>query len=123
MFKNILSIAILYEKTPFYLPTFMDFRGRVYCLVNYLSFQGVDLAKSLIEFNDGCKLTEQGKNIALQYLANTAGKSKITLRNKEKWGRDFLNILKNIDLDFIIDNQDVLNIIKKSDEPAQFLSV
>jgi DNA-directed RNA polymerase len=31
----------------------MDFRGRVYCIADYLNYQGIDLAKSLLVFSKG----------------------------------------------------------------------
>jgi DNA-directed RNA polymerase len=43
----------------FYLLIFFDFRGRLYPLSNYLSYQGNDLARSLILFADGEILNEE----------------------------------------------------------------
>lgn len=117
----------MYENTTFYLPTFMDFRGRIYPLVNYLSYQGSDIARSLIEFSEGCILNDNDFKVALHYLANTAGKSKLTINNKIKWSREFINKINNNffigEQDNIIINNDILDVVNNSDEPAQFLSV
>jgi DNA-dependent RNA polymerase len=55
--QNILGLAILYSEVPsFYLPVRLDYRGRLYCIVEYLNFQGIELAKSLLEFSVGEKV-------------------------------------------------------------------
>ena len=40
LYFNIINIAILYRNQEFYFPVFADFRGRLYTLSNYLSYQG-----------------------------------------------------------------------------------
>jgi DNA-directed RNA polymerase len=82
--KNILEIAIIFENITFYLPTFMDFRGRIYPYPHYLYYQGSDIARCLIEFAEGCDIDSTNINIVYQYLANTAGKNKLTIENKIK---------------------------------------
>jgi DNA-directed RNA polymerase len=52
-YNNTLKIATLFVDHKFYLPTFADFRGRIYTYSNYLSYQGTDLARSLIFFDKG----------------------------------------------------------------------
>jgi len=47
---NTLMMASLYRNQVFYIPTFLDFRGRLYTKVTYLSYQGGDMARSLLEF-------------------------------------------------------------------------
>ena len=47
---NTLMIATLYKDQVFYISTLLDFRGRIYSKVAYLSYQGGDLARSLIKF-------------------------------------------------------------------------
>lgn len=48
---NTIKIASLYKEKIFYLPTFLDFRGRIYSKVTYLSYIAGDLARALLEFN------------------------------------------------------------------------
>ena len=45
-------MAILLENTSFYFPTFMDFRGRIYPLPTYFTYQSSDLARSLLKFKN-----------------------------------------------------------------------
>jgi DNA-directed RNA polymerase len=34
----------------------LDYRGRLYCIVEYLNYQNIELAKSLLEFSVGEKV-------------------------------------------------------------------
>jgi hypothetical protein len=55
--QNILGLATLYSEVPsFYLPVRLDYRGRLYCIVEYLNYQNIELAKSLLEFSVGEKI-------------------------------------------------------------------
>jgi DNA-directed RNA polymerase len=54
LYYNIINIAYLFQNQNCYLPTYADFlkkRGRVYTLSNYLTYQGNDLARSLLLFD------------------------------------------------------------------------
>ena len=56
---NILGLALLYKNIPeFYIPVRIDNRGRVYCMVDYLHYQGIELAKSLLLFSRGEKINK-----------------------------------------------------------------
>jgi len=48
---NCLSLANLYRDVGFYLPTFADFRGRIYTLSTYLSYPGMDISRGLLLFS------------------------------------------------------------------------
>jgi DNA-directed RNA polymerase len=55
--QNILGLALLFKDIPtFYMPVRLDYRGRLYCITEYLNYQGIDLAKSLLEFSSGEKV-------------------------------------------------------------------
>jgi DNA-directed RNA polymerase len=84
LYNQVLSIAILYQKFSFYITTFYDFRGRIYTESDYFSYQGEDMSKSLIEFEEGCILDDSNIKYVLQSLANLGGNSKLTIKNKEK---------------------------------------
>jgi hypothetical protein len=84
LYQQILAVAIIFQNNKFYIPTFLDFRGRIYTSVEYLSYQASDLSRSLILFFNGCKIENNNIRYVLQYLANLSGKSKLTLENKEK---------------------------------------
>ena len=54
---NILGLALLYKNIPeFYIHVRIDNRGRVYCMVDYLNYQSIELAKSLLLFSKGEKI-------------------------------------------------------------------
>lgn len=54
---NIFGLAIIFKNVPeFYIPVRLDNRGRVYCNVDYLHYQGIELAKSLLLFSKGEKI-------------------------------------------------------------------
>ncbi|RKP33910.1 hypothetical protein BJ085DRAFT_12867, partial [Dimargaris cristalligena] len=59
-----------------YIPVYMDFRGRIYPLLNYLTYQGVDLARSLILFDDNEEINDDGISYLYQYFANVYGFNK-----------------------------------------------
>ena len=82
MYRNVLNIAELFRGSAFYLPVFMDFRGRIYSLVNYLTYQGGDIARSLILFNSTSSRKCDNKHILI-YLSNVYG-NKYTMKNRIK---------------------------------------
>ena len=88
-----MEIAKILQNIDFYLPVFMDFRGRIYPVTSYFSYQGSDLERSLIEFAEGCYLNDNANNYVYQQLANTAGHSKLTIASKKKWSCQFIKDL------------------------------
>lgn len=107
----------------------MDFRGRIYSYSYYLSFQGCDIARSLLLFSEGCELNNIGKDACLHFLCNTAGHTRLTIKNRIKWSEKLLDKLdlksyKNIyNLINLLKNNNIVNIIKETEEPAQFMSI
>jgi DNA-directed RNA polymerase len=45
----------------------MDYRGRIYCMTDYLNYQGSELAKGLLLFSKGEKILKTDKD-AINYL-------------------------------------------------------
>jgi hypothetical protein len=76
LYLNIINIAILFRAQVFYLPVFSDFRGRLYTLSNYLSYQGNDLARSLLLFDSSEVLNDKGYECLNVYFSNLAGYDK-----------------------------------------------
>ena len=75
-YLNTISLAKIYRDVDFYLPTFADFRGRIYPMTTYLNYQGNDLSRSLLLFSDTSEiLDETGEEVLYAYLANLSGKS------------------------------------------------
>jgi len=84
LYSNIITIASLYKDTEFYLPVFVDFRGRVYPLSSYISYQAGDIGRTLLLFGDnyGEKLNKTGIECLNIYLANLAGYDKLPWNEK-----------------------------------------
>ena len=73
LYYNILKIAVLFRNQTFYLPVYADFKGRIYTLSNYLSYQGNDLARSLLLFDTEESLNSEGFGFIRIYFTNLAG--------------------------------------------------
>ena len=130
---NTLNIAVLYSDQTFYLPTFADFRGRIYPLTNYLSYQGSDVARSLLLFDNPLDnpldetsskikpLNDEGFDCLKVYLANLAGKSKNTWNARIKWTNNNISDLVNnlICNDF----KHYTDFIGNLKEPFQYISI
>ena len=60
---NILGLAQIFKNVPeFFIPVRIDNRGRVYCMADYLNYQGTELAKSLLLFSKGEKIFKEDKD-------------------------------------------------------------
>jgi DNA-directed RNA polymerase len=102
-YSNTLMMADLYKDQVFYIPTFLDFRGRLYSKVSYLSYQGGDMARALIQFYSpdekisNFKLLNK-KDSPLGYIKEYAGNvynlSKQPIKVKRKWCTEFIEVLK-----------------------------
>ena len=57
--NNILALATIFKNVPeFFIPVRIDNRGRIYCMADYLNYQGIELAKSLLLFSKGDKVSK-----------------------------------------------------------------
>jgi len=43
-------ITNLYKDHVFYIPTFLEFKGRIYPILPYFNYKGGDMARSLFKF-------------------------------------------------------------------------
>ena len=92
--QNTLAIARMYSNVhEFFMPTRLDFRGRLYCMTEYLNYQSTELAKSLLLFSNSERLYKSDRR-AIDYLkaygANCFGNKldKTSWKNRSKWVDD-----------------------------------
>lgn len=101
---------------PFYLPVLLDWRGRIYTINTFLTYQGTDMSKSLLLFNNKQTLNkdsfEASFNTFKIYGANLYGLTQVSYEER----CSFINEL----LDEIIEG--TYDFIFKSKEPYVFLA-
>jgi DNA-directed RNA polymerase len=80
------QLAGEYERKPFYLPMQVDFRGRVYPVPSFLNPQGDDLARGILEFDEGKPVRDREQLQALHtHGANAWGHDKLPFRERSAW--------------------------------------
>ena len=111
---SILQIARLFKDVEeIYMTPFIDWRGRVYTSSCVLNIQGGELARSLLLFKNGEKLTNIGLFALKVYTANAYGLNKLSKIDRVKW------VDKHLDFIFNIPNN---NFWLEADEPLLFLA-
>ena len=117
----IFKIASAYVGYKFYLPAFLDFRGRIY-RSGVLHFHERDLARSLIVFSN-VKETSYDYNL-LYSAAGFHYKKYSSYQNAASCIIDFCNHIKSIDLceDILENISKEMYILSNAREPFQFLS-
>jgi hypothetical protein len=107
-----LKIAKIYSDVVFYLNTNCDWRGRIYTNSFFLSYQGGDLSRSLVQFAEGEILNELG----LEYLylcgATYYGLNKYSINYRINWVKKNISLIVSLDKEFI----------NKASENIQFAS-
>ena len=95
---QILNLAEIFRNcSELYFPVRLDYRGRVYCIVDYLNYQGTELAKALLQFSKGVKVNINDQ-ISINYLkingANCFGLDKKSFKDRLAWvNENIQNIL------------------------------
>lgn len=116
-----LKIAWLYRDQVFYLPVYSDFRGRVYVISNYLSYQIGDLARCLIGFyNDRDPLKMRSFEEIFHHAGNLRGNDKIARNDRCHIGQ-----IAIINVSELIDKKDIASVRKMLNgypEPFQFIT-
>lgn len=109
-----LKVASIYSKFKFYLNLNCDWRGRLYTNSFFLSYQGGDLSRSLIEFANGEKLTEEGLKYFYICCANAYSSelSKKSFTFRVSWVNKNLSKIISLDKEFIM----------KASKKIQFIS-
>ena len=114
----VLTLANAYAGYKFYLPAFMDFRGRIY-RAGVLHFHERDLARSLIIFaSDGAPEPPQCDGMFLRQLASAAVfkyKNFLSLENAYSWYRE--NHQHMIESD-----KSLIHLALKASDPYQFIA-
>lgn len=120
----VLNLAVAYSGFQFYLPAFMDFRGRIY-RAGVLHFHERDLSKSLIVFaNDAKELElEQELNKETQYYLRMQLASAAAFKYKKfssiNEGRDwYLNNFERI----CESDESLINSALQASDPFQFIA-
>lgn len=73
---------------PFWCPSYIDFRTRVYPRSQFLSPHQGDLSRGLMRFNRGVRIGERGIYWLAVRAANTYGYDKATLDERVKWAEE-----------------------------------
>lgn len=96
-----LSVAEQYDKyEAIYFPHFLDFRGRVYPLSQWLHPQGSDFVKGLLEFADGVEIgAEQGPGWLAIHGANCFGVDKVGLEDRIDWVTQHTQLIREVAAD------------------------
>ncbi len=116
---NILGLALTFKNVPeFFIPVRIDNRGRVYCICDYLNYQGVELAKSLLLFSKGEKINKFDKQ-SIDYLKIFGGNCFGNGINKKSYN-DRVEWVNN-------NEEDILNfrngkLIKEADSKLLFIA-
>jgi DNA-directed RNA polymerase len=76
------------DEEKFYFVWTCDYRGRVYPIQLYLTPQGDDLCKGLLQFADGVALGEDGADWLAIHGANCFGEDKVSLADRIRWVTD-----------------------------------
>ncbi|TLS26148.1 hypothetical protein PpBr36_05003 [Pyricularia pennisetigena] len=85
-----LEIAHAYRDQTLYFPHNVDFRGRAYPIPIYLNHMGADLSRSLLTFDKGKPLGEDGLHWLRVHLANVYGFDKASLSERAQFAVDHM---------------------------------
>jgi DNA-directed RNA polymerase len=120
-YYNTLNLANLFRNNGIWIPTFMDFRGRIYPYVSYLNYQGNDLARSLLHFAATEVVNLKGYEYIEYYLAALFGYSNKSFPVRSRWvAKNLDNMVYKFQNDRDAFFQEIINSAK---EPYQFISV
>lgn len=105
-----------YIDYPFYLPILFDWRGRIYTINTFLTYQGSDFAKSLLLFNNKKAINKDSLEYYMNtfkiYGANLYGHTLVSYDDRCQFINKLLDEIVSADYNFIF----------KSKEPYCFLA-
>ena len=109
----ILNLSKLYKGHTFYFTLFFDWRGRIYTDTTYLTYQGNDLGKAMLEFKDGGLISQpEHFDVLLAYGASLYGLGHSSFSERVSW------TLNNWDKVVAMDD----NFILSAKEPLLFIA-
>jgi DNA-directed RNA polymerase len=122
--EKILMVAkLMADEESIWFPWNCDFRGRAYPIPVYLSPQGNDLCRGLLQFAEGKPLGDQGAVWLARHGVNCMGEfdgvklTKLTLAEREAW------VEYHTDAIVAVANDPMANLWwSEADEPLQFLA-
>ncbi len=105
--QNLISIKIAqtFINTPFYINTFADWRGRIYTNSFFISYQGSNLAKNLVYFNEGEILNEKGFDYLYIYGANAYNENGLAKKSSNEriaWVQNNYQKILKMEKEFLI---------------------
>lgn len=106
------------DRERFFLPWSLDYRGRAYPIPAFLTPQCTDWGKSLLKFADGAFMTPEAEGWLAFQVATCGGQDKASMKERQDWVIDNLDLIERIATDPIGNLHDWENI----DEPFQFLA-
>ena len=116
----ILILATAYHGYKFYLPAFMDFRGRIY-RAGVLHFHERDLAKSLILFASGdAPEQEQSPREELSQRVQLACAAAFKYKKFSSLNQSFRWYIQNCEA-LIESDKSLINLARQASDPFQFL--
>jgi DNA-directed RNA polymerase len=119
LLRKTIEVADKFQNEPeLYMVYQLDFRGRAYCVPNYLNPQGTDFAKSLLVFAHGKEIDEGGACHLAIHGANCFGFDKVSLQDRIDW------VQKNQEQILSCASDPLSNLwwAKEADSPFQFLA-
>lgn len=121
----ILSIAQLLADQPYiYFPVKLDWRGRIYSVPSYLTYQGDELAKALLEFAEGQVIKEPRKDdyFLKVYGANLYGLNQLSFTDRIKWVDENQDKIISLDKQFWLDAKEPLLFLSFCFEYKNYLA-
>lgn len=119
LLRKTIEVADKFKDEPaIYMVYQLDFRGRAYCVPNYLNPQGTDFAKALLVFSEGKPIDDQGACHLAIHGANCFGFDKVSLQDRVDWVQENQDRIMSCARDPLGD----LWWAKEADSPFQFLA-
>lgn len=95
--NQVISMGEMFKDEDFYYPYRSDFRGRLYTLPQFLTYQSEDLSRALVLFADSAEVkTEQDAMWLWIHGANVWGHDKLTIEERIKWTKSNIKLFRAI---------------------------